>query len=107
MQRQNTDTQNFPQRMEFSKKILVVMAIATFAIVTFACVLMWITRDTGPFAYLIPSLFAELGVGTGFYFNKAKAENEIKLRMQCKDLGLEDKMAEPDQPQQWGGMGNG
>lgn len=82
--------QNFPARMEFSKKILVVMALVTFAIITFSCVLMWVTRDTTPLAYLIPSLFAELGIGTGFYFNKAKAENEIKLKIEYKKLGLEE-----------------
>ena len=30
--------------------------------------------------YLIPAVFTELGVGTGFYYSKAKAENRIKLR---------------------------
>ena len=82
--------QNFPARMEFSKKILVVMALVTFAIITFSCVLMLVTRDTTPLAYLIPSLFAEVGIGTGFYFNKAKAENEIKLKIEYKKLGLEE-----------------
>lgn len=42
--------------------------------------MVWRTNDLSPLAYLIPAVFAELGVGTGFYYSKAKAENRIKLR---------------------------
>lgn len=42
--------------------------------------MVWRTNDLSPLAYLIPAVFTELGVGTGFYYSKAKAENRIKLR---------------------------
>ena len=42
--------------------------------------------DLTPLAYLIPAVTAETATGTGFYYNKAKAENKIKLK---KSLGLE------------------
>lgn len=42
--------------------------------------IVYITGDLSPLDYLIPSVFAELAAATGFYFNKAKAENQIKLR---------------------------
>ena len=41
---------------------------------------MCIRDSLSPLAYLIPAVFTELGVGTGFYYSKAKAENRIKLR---------------------------
>jgi hypothetical protein len=30
-------------------------------------------------AYLIPAVAAEAATGTGFYYNKAKVENKLKL----------------------------
>lgn len=66
-------------RMEFSKKILVVMFIITLIIVACAIAMSYMTQTTDVYAYLIPAIFAELSVGTGFYYWKAKRENEIKL----------------------------
>lgn len=42
--------------------------------------------DLTPLAYLIPAVAAETATGTDFYYNKAKAENKIKLK---KSLSLE------------------
>ena len=66
-------------RKEFSKTILRAVAAATVVIVVFSFALMWRTGDTSPLAYIIPGIFTELSAATGFYFWKAKAENEIKL----------------------------
>jgi len=51
----------------------------TFVVIIFSMYMIWITRDLSPLNYLIPSVFAETAAATGFYFNKAKRENEIKL----------------------------
>ena len=67
-------------KMEFSKKILLVAGITNLAVIIFACVMMWRTFDTSPLAYLIPSVAAEVATGTGYYYWKAKAENQIKLK---------------------------
>lgn len=66
--------------MEFSKKILIVMFIITLIIVSCAIAMSYMIQSTDVYAYLIPSIFAELSVGTGFYYWKAKKENEIKLQ---------------------------
>lgn len=76
--------------MEFSKKILVVAAIINIAVTTFSCIMMWRTLDLTPLAYLIPAVAAEVATGTGFYYNKAKTENRIKL-MQKNDITLENQ----------------
>ena len=71
-------------KMEFSKKILLVAGITNLAVIIFACVMMWRTFDTSPLAYLIPSVAAEVATGTGYYYWKAKAENQIKLKQMLK-----------------------
>lgn len=67
-------------KKEFSK-ILICIAITNVLIVTAATfVMMFITLDLSPLEFLIPAVYAEFAAATGFYYNKAKAENLIKLR---------------------------
>lgn len=82
------------KKLEFSKVILGVVAVATVAIIIASFVIMWRTGDTSPLAYIIPGIFAELSAATGFYYWKAKAENQIKLDTWRKNLQLE--APEPD-----------
>lgn len=68
-----------PKR-EFSKLILIAVGAVTVLVTAFTFIMIWRTNDLSPLGYLIPAVFGELGVGTGFYYSKAKAENRIKLR---------------------------
>lgn len=70
------------KKIEFSKLIMITVGTVTLAVTVFTCYMIWKTEDLSPLAYLIPAIFAEAGVGTGFYYNKAKIENQIKLRKQ-------------------------
>lgn len=65
--------------MEFSKKIFFGIAIITMIVIGFAMYLMWVTLDLSSLDTLIIAIFGELSVATGFYFNKSKAENVIKI----------------------------
>ena len=67
------------KKMEFSKKIFVSVSIAASLVTIFTGIMIWRTNDLSPLMYLIPAVFAELATATGFYYNKAKAENEIKI----------------------------
>lgn len=67
------------KKLEFSKKIFIGVTAVTISVIIFTLLMIWRTNDLSPLMYLIPSVFAEMGAATGFYFNKAKAENEIKL----------------------------
>lgn len=67
------------RRTEFSKIIFAIAVALTTAITVFSCIVVWKTGDSTTLAYLIPAVFAELASATGFYYNKAKAENKIKL----------------------------
>ena len=49
-----------------------VTVIGTFVVV-------FVTRDTSPLAYLIPAVFGLSTIAHGFYFWKAKAENLHKF----------------------------
>lgn len=70
------------KKIEFSKLIMLVAGAVTIVVTVFALLMMWKTNDLSPLAYLIPAVFTELSVGTGFYYSKAKVENRIKLRKQ-------------------------
>jgi len=66
-------------KMEFSKKILLVMFAITLVIVACAIAMSYMTQTTDVYAYLIPSIFVELSVGTAFYYKKAEKENLLKI----------------------------
>lgn len=68
------------KKFEFSKLILMIMGAVTVGVTAFTLIMIWRTDDLSPLEYLIPAIFAELGVGTAFYYSKAKTENSIKLR---------------------------
>lgn len=70
------------KKFEFSKLIMVISSVVAIAITLFAMVMVWRTENLEPLVYLIPAVFAELATATGFYYSKAKKENEIKLRKQ-------------------------
>lgn len=86
------------KKVEFSKVILTVVAFAAAVIVISSFVIMWRTGDTSPLAYIIPGIFAELSAATGFYFWKAKAENQIKLDAWRKKLELSEQDPGPSSP---------
>lgn len=65
---------------EFSKKLLYAIFFATAVIIAFTLAIVWRTGDTSPLAYLIPAIFVEVATATGFYYWKAKVENQIKLQ---------------------------
>lgn len=67
------------KKMEFSKKIFFGVTIGVILIVLFSCFMVFRTNNLTPLSYIIPSAFVELATATGFYYNKAKAENQIKI----------------------------
>lgn len=74
------------KKVEFSKVILIVASVINIAVIAFSCCMIYKTMDLTPLAYLLPSVGAEVAAGTGFYYNKAKAENKIKL---MKEYGVD------------------
>lgn len=80
MKEKQTTKSKHVRRMEFSKKVFIVVSIIGIYVVLFSSYMVWKTGDLSPLNYLIPATAAEVATGTGFYYNKAKAENEIKLR---------------------------
>lgn len=66
--------------MEFSKLIQRRIEILVAVVVAFTLVMIWRTDNVDPLTYLIPAVFAAKASSDAFYFNKAKAENLIKLQ---------------------------
>lgn len=73
---------------EFSKKIFTGVSVLTVFVTVVILGLMFYTHDMSPAAYLIPAVYAEFATATGFYFSKAKAENQIKIKEEYKKKGL-------------------
>lgn len=72
----------YKRKKEFSKIIFVLNTCIAISVVIFTCVAVALTHDTSALTYLIPAVFAEQATATGFYFWKARKENEIKLLKQ-------------------------
>jgi hypothetical protein len=66
--------------METSKLILIVVSVITISVIVYTFFITWITKDLSALVVLIPSVFTEAAASTGFYYNKAKSENQIKLK---------------------------
>lgn len=67
--------------------LTIVITAYTLFIVTF-------TQNVEPLVVLIPLVFAELGVGTMFYYKKAERENIIKLKNKYKTTVDESSFAD-------------
>lgn len=78
------------KHFEFSKIIMVIAMIVNILVIIFSCFMMWITHDLTPLCYLIPAVAAEVATGSGFYYNKAKAENEIKIARSFDEMNIYD-----------------
>lgn len=68
------------KKIEFSKFIFCFVTFFIVILTLFSFLMIYKTNDLSPLSYLIPAWFGEMGVATGFYYNKAKAENLIKLK---------------------------
>ena len=67
-------------KIEFSKLIMIFSGAVTITVTAFTLFMVYDTKNLDPLIYLIPAVFGAFGTAAGFYFSKAKRENEIKLR---------------------------
>lgn len=77
------------KEIEYSKLILRWLISIQTLIVVSSIGLMIYVQDVTPLEWLIPSMSAELSISIGFYYNKAKRENELKIRKACREIGIE------------------
>lgn len=77
-------------KMEFSKKILVMAMILNIALDVFACVMIYLTRDTNALVAIVVATIGEVGTIAGFYYNKSKAENSIKIQNNITEESKEE-----------------
>lgn len=67
------------RKTEFSKKLLFAIMFINLLIISFTMYMTYKTNDLSSLQFLITGIFAQTATGIGFYYNKAKKENEIKL----------------------------
>lgn len=79
----------YAKKMEFSKKILIFVAIVNVVVIGFSIMLMWRTMDVSPLCYLIPSVAAEVSISTNAYYSKARRENLLKI-MQSNNVPINE-----------------
>ena len=75
--------------MEFSKIIVIAISILTVLISGFSMFAMIYVGDLSALPVLITAIFAAFATGTGFYYNKAKAENLKKLAKSLKQDNID------------------
>jgi CDP-diglyceride synthetase len=68
------------KKVETSKIIVAFVGAVVFVVTAFSMFMVYDTKNTEPLSVLIPAVFGAFATAMGFYFNKAKRENEIKLR---------------------------
>lgn len=74
------DVSKVKKRFEFSKIMLTLVTSMSLLLTFFGLIYMWVNHDSTLFSYIIGGWFVELATATGFYYNKAKAENVEKFR---------------------------
>lgn len=79
---------------EFSKQILGTAKVECWLVTIAALLMAWMGKDTSIFCYLVPAAWGGYAVARAFYYNKAKAENAIKLKKQYTSAGLEPGAAD-------------
>lgn len=77
------------KKPEFSKVIVIILIILAFILTFYSMVAMIILQDLSALPVIITTVFAAFATGTGFYYNKAKAENLKKLAKATKEEQLE------------------
>lgn len=65
---------------EYSKQLMDFVKCIVVIVTAFTLYMVWETKNLDPLIYLIPAAFGAFGAAAGFYYSKAKKENEIKLR---------------------------
>ena len=86
--------ENRKKQQEFSKRILITAKWECWIITAAGLFFAWRCLVTSIFAYLIPVCWTGYAIARAFYYNKAKAENAIKLRKAYQDAGLDPTPAD-------------
>ena len=72
------------KKKETSKIIVFFGGVICVSAIIFAFYMIYITKNLDPLAEIIIAILGVVGVIFGFYFNKAKLENKIKLMKENK-----------------------
>lgn len=77
------------KKREFSKIMAVITVIMWILVNVFGLVMIAVTLDLSPLVYVLSSIDAVVAIVLGFYYWKARTENQIKLKQEYKELAEE------------------
>jgi len=69
------------QKKEFSKVIIAATGAIFLSQILCAVMWAWASRDTSIYSYTVPSAGGVFGAAVVFYYNKAKMENVLKIKI--------------------------
>ncbi len=69
------------QKKEFSKVIIATSGAIFLSQILCAVMWAWASKDTSIYSYTVPSAAGVFGAAVVFYYNKAKMENMLKIKI--------------------------
>ncbi|WP_425447717.1 hypothetical protein [Dethiothermospora halolimnae] len=67
------------KKAEFSKKIFFGISIGMVTLILFTMFMVYKTQNLNPLSYILTGAFGAFTTAIGFYYHKARKENEIKI----------------------------
>ena len=64
---------------EYSKLVCSCALIGVGMVIAFACVMIWVTQDTGALEWLVGGAFTTAAAIIGFYLWRAKAKDKLQM----------------------------
>lgn len=92
------------KKFEFSKVVAVIAILMWLTVNLFGMAMTAMTYDLTALVYIIGSVDAVVAIVLGFYYGKAKAENQIKLKIAYGELA--DEVAKENPPAGYETWGN-
>ena len=80
------------KKRSVSKIIITIIMTLTVIVTLFALYATWLIRDASILVTLIPCLFVETGVVSGFYMWKSKVLSVIELKRKYGEQFIEDTL---------------
>ena len=85
-------TKRKKKKRSISKFLIFIITLMTIVITAFTIYATWLTRDITALTVIIPCIFAEMGVVSGFYMFKSKCLAIIELKHQYGERFIEETL---------------
>ena len=84
------------KKRSISKPLIFITTLMTVLLFAFTVYMTWLVRDLTPLTVIIPCVFAEMGVVSGFYMWKSKVLAVIELKKKYGEDFIENTLDDID-----------